>query len=195
MKSDDPGARCGHHPDQREYLQIMNYLNTITLTKTLPCLAEPGKIIVIGKPDRSLDVVIPYLATLPGIIAYNPETLTLTFRRQPGFLTLYPDKVYITQVRDVDIGLEVLAALKDAINTTWEKREELVAMTAARRAPRWLDILTLLPQTNCKQCGEATCMAFAAALIQQSRILIDCIPLVSDPAFSDRRATLEAITQ
>jgi len=171
----------------------MSYLNTITLTKTLPCLAEPGKLIVIGKPDRSLDEVIPYLATLPGIIAYNPETLTLTFRRQPGFLTLYPDKVYITQVRDVDIGLEVLTALKDAINATWEKRAELVAMTAARRAPRWLDILTLLPQTNCKQCGEATCMAFAAALLQKNRSLVECLPLVSDPAFSDRRVTLEAL--
>jgi ArsR family metal-binding transcriptional regulator len=66
----------------------MSYLESISLTKTLPCLAEPGKIIVIGKPNRLLNDVIPYLATLPGIIAYNPETLTLTFRRQPGFLTL-----------------------------------------------------------------------------------------------------------
>jgi len=171
----------------------MKYLASLILTKTLPCLAEPGKIIVIGKPDRSLDEVIPYLATLPGIIAYNPETLTLTFRRQPGFLTLYPDKVYITQVKDSEAGLEVLAALKDAINATWEKRAELVAMTAARRAPRWLDILTLLPQTNCKQCGEATCMAFAAALLQQQRTLSECLPLASDPAFGDRRATLEAM--
>jgi len=171
----------------------MNYLTTISLTKTLPCLAEPGKIIVIGKPDRSLDEVIPYLATLPGIIAYNPETLTLTFRRQPGFLTLYPDKVYITQIRDVEVGLQVLAALKDAINATWEKREELVAMIAARHAPRWLDILTLLPQTNCKQCGEATCMAFAAALLQQIRTLGECIPLAHDAEFFDRRATLETM--
>ena len=171
----------------------MNYLNAITLIKTLPCLAEPGKIIVIGKPDCSLDKVIPFLATLPGIIAYNPETLTLTFRRQPGFLTLYPDKVYITQIGDVAIGLQVLAALTDAINATWEKREELVAMTVARHAPRWLDILTLLPQTHCKQCGEATCMAFAAALLQQKRTIIECIPLTSDPAFGDRRATLEAM--
>jgi ArsR family metal-binding transcriptional regulator len=193
LKGDDPCARCGHHPGQREYLQSMSYLNAITLTKTLPCLAEPGKIIVIGMPDRSLDAVIPYLATLPGIIAYNPETLTLTFRRQPGFLTLYPDKVYITQVKDAEAGLEVLQALKDAINATWEKREELVAMMAARRAPGWLDILTLLPQTNCKQCGEATCMAFAAALLQQNRTLMECIPLASDPAFNERRVTLEAL--
>lgn len=171
----------------------MSYLESIFLTKTLPCLAEPGKIIVIGEPSQPLSDVIPYLATLPGIISYNPETLTLTFRRSSGFMTLYPDKVNITQVKDTKEGLELLKALVDAINATWEQRAELVAVTAARRAPRWLDILTLLPQTNCKQCGEATCMAFAAALQQHKRQVIECLPLVSDPAFDDRRATLEAM--
>ena len=69
------------------------FLDAITLTRTLPCLAEPGKIIVIGEPGRSLSEVIPYLATLPGVIAYNPETLTLPFPRQRGCMTLYTDKV------------------------------------------------------------------------------------------------------
>lgn len=169
------------------------YLESIALTRTLPCLAEPGKIIVIGKPSHPLDEIIPYLATLPGVIAYNPETRTLTFRRQPGFITLYPDKVYITQVNDADEGLELLKALVEAINTTWDHRAELVAVMAARRAPRWLDIWSLLPQTNCKRCGEATCMAFAAAILQGKRLLSECLPLLSDGAFADRKAALEAM--
>ena len=169
------------------------YLENVMLTKTLPCLAEPGKIIVIGKPDRMLDEIIPYLATLPGVIAYNPDTHTLTFRRQPGFMTLYPDKVYITQIKDADEGLELFKVLADAINATWEHRAELVAVTAARHAPRWLDIWSLLPQSNCKQCGEATCMAFAAAILQEKRQLSECLPLLSDSAFTDRKATLEAM--
>jgi ArsR family metal-binding transcriptional regulator len=171
----------------------MSYLASLILTKTLPCLAEPGKIIVIGKPDRSLDEVIPYLATLPGVIAFNPDTLTLTFRRQPGFLTLYPDKVYITQVKDAQVGLEVLQALIEAINATWEHRHELTAANTARRAPRHLDIWELLPRTNCKQCGEATCLAFAVSIIQGQRTLDECLPLLQDPAFSERKATLEAM--
>lgn len=169
------------------------YLDNIILVRTLPCLAEPGKIIVVGRPSRSLEEALPYLATLPSIIAWNPDALTLTFRRQSGFMTLYTDKVYITQVKDTEEGVELLKALADAINVTWERRAELAAVTTARRAPHWLDILALLPQTNCKQCGEATCMAFAAALLQQQKTLIECSPLSSDPAFSDRRATLEAM--
>lgn len=58
----------------------MTYLDFIALTRTLPCLAERGKSIVIGEPSQPLTEVIPYLATLPGVISYNPGTLTLTFR-------------------------------------------------------------------------------------------------------------------
>ncbi|HEX9091204.1 MAG TPA: hypothetical protein VF831_06930, partial [Anaerolineales bacterium] len=115
------------------------YLDSITLTKTLPCLAEPGKIIVIGKPNRPLGEVIPYMATLPSVIGYNPITLTLTYRRPHGFMTLYPEQIYITQVNDIEEGLELLAALTDAINATWENRTELVPLRVGRRAPRHLD--------------------------------------------------------
>ncbi|MBP7688390.1 MAG: hypothetical protein KA765_10795 [Thermoflexales bacterium] len=169
------------------------YLDSIALTRTLPCLAEPGKIIVIGKPNRSLEEVLPYLATLPGIIAYNPEARTLTFRRPVGFMTLYTERVYITQLKSADEGLELLAALTEAINATWDHRAELVAVTIGRRAPRPLDVWTLLPQTNCVQCGEATCMAFAFGLLQHKRAVVECPPLCADDALTDRRATLEAM--
>lgn len=171
----------------------MSYLTSITLTKTLPCLAEPGKIIVIGKPDIALDDVIPYLAALPGVIAYNPHTLTLTFRRPRGFMTLYPDQVYLTQVNDSQEGLELLNALVEAVNATWEHRQELSAVNTARRAPSHLDVWELLPRTNCTQCGEATCLAFAVLLIQQKHTVDECLPLAQDPAFSHRRVSLEAM--
>ncbi len=169
------------------------YLDTITLTKILPCLAEPGKIIVIGEPSRRLDEVLPYLATLPNVISYNPDACTLTLRRQPGFISLYSDKAYITKVTDTEEGLELFKALVDAINATWDHREELVAMTARKRTPRPLDIWALLPQTNCKKCGEATCMAFACNLLLQERVLEECTPLAVDEAFAERRATLSAM--
>jgi ArsR family metal-binding transcriptional regulator len=171
----------------------MSYLETISLTKTLPCLAEPGKIIIIGTPSRTLVEVLPYLATLPGILAWNPEACILTFRRPHGFMTLYSDKVFITQIKDAAEGQELLAALTEAINEVWEKRSELVAMTTKKRAPRHLDIWELLPRTNCKQCGEATCMAFAVGLLQKPRDLDECLPLMADPVLGERRATLEAM--
>ncbi len=169
------------------------YLKSIALVRTLPCLAEPGKIIVIGSPSRDLGDVLPFLASLPNIITYNPDAGTLTFRRERGFLTLFRDKVVFTQVDDAAQGVKLLAALVDAVNATWAHRHELTSQTKPRRAPRPLDIWALLPQSNCKACGEVTCMAFAFALLQQQRALDECKPLAVDGGFAERRVTLEAM--
>ena len=169
------------------------YLERIQLTRTLPCLAEPGKIQVVGTPSRSLVEVLPYLATLPGIVTYNPDKPSLTFRRRPGFLTLLADKVHITQVVDPEEGENLLGSLAEAIHTTWENREQLTAVTRPARVLRPLDIFTLLPQTNCRDCGEATCMAFAARLFMRERSVSECPPLVLDTDFEERRGTLESM--
>lgn len=169
------------------------FLTSITLTHTTPCLAEPGKIIVTGKPSRSLDEVLPYLANLPGVLGFNPGSLTLTFRRPRGFMTLFPNRISITQVSDVEEGLELLAALTEAINATWENRHALEPVQIRKKPPGHLDIYALLPKTNCKQCGEATCLAFAVNLILRKRLLPECIPLQKEAALMDRQATLEAM--
>jgi ArsR family metal-binding transcriptional regulator len=172
----------------------MAFLDSLTLTKTLPCLAEPGKIIVIAEPAHHLDGVLPLVAAVaPNIISFNPEAGTLTLRRQPGFITFYPDKVMITQVKDTDEGLQLLSAVRDLLNQCWDQRDRIQPVKAAHRAPRPLDIWSLLPQSNCKRCGEATCMAFAFGLLQQKRTVEECPVVASDPAFADRRAQLMAM--
>ena len=171
----------------------MTYLSGITLLRTRPCLAEPGRIIVVGQPARPLDEVIPYLASLPGVLAYNPALPAVTFRRQPGFLTVTVEEVNIIQVADLEEGLQLLQALTESINAVWEHRAELTAVTSIRRTPRPLDVYGLLPRSNCKRCGEATCMAFAVGLLNQTRSLQECPPLQEEAGFTDRRKTLESM--
>ena len=195
MKGDDRGARCGHPNRPRRAVLGMSvaFLESITLERTLPCLAEPGKIIVVGSPSRSLADAIPYLASLPNVIIYNPHTLSLTLRRQPGLISLDPERVSITQVLDVTEGIELLDALTAAINATWDHRAELIAATGLRRAPRPLDVWALLPQTNCKECGEATCMAFAFGLVQDRHAITECTVLDTAEAMLGRKVALHAL--
>ncbi len=171
----------------------MRFIEAIELTHVTPCLAEPGKVIVTGKPSRSLEDVLPYLAALPNVIGFNPETLTLTFRRPRGFMTIYPNRVSITQVQDSEEGVALFAALTEAINATWENRTALQPVRVRKKPPGHLDIYKLLPQTNCKQCGEATCLAFAVGLVMAKRTLLDCSPLQTEPAYFERKIALEAI--
>ena len=87
-------------------------VGAISLIRTLPCLADPGKIIVIGETDAAIDGVLPLLnAILPNVVSYHPFSGVMTLRRRPGLITLYPDKVMITQVVDVAEGLALLAAV------------------------------------------------------------------------------------
>lgn len=172
----------------------MSFLDALMLTKVLPCLADSGKCIVVGQPSRTLDGVLPLVAAVaPNVVSFNPAAGTLTLRRQPGFITFYPDRVMITQVKDASEGLELLAAVQDLVNQCWEHRDTIQPVTAVRRAPRPLDVWALLPQTNCKRCGEATCMAFAFMLLQSKRTLEECPALNDDAAFAERRAQLAAL--
>jgi len=50
-----------------------------------------------------------------------------------------------------------------------------------------------LPQTNCKKCGEETCMAFAAGLIARTRKVEDCTPLVDEKKYAKKLETLKSI--
>ena len=43
-----------------------------------------------------------------------------------------------------------------------------------------LEVYQYLPQTNCQECGELTCMAFASHLIDRSIQLEDCPPILKD---------------
>ncbi len=43
-----------------------------------------------------------------------------------------------------------------------------------------LQVYKYLPQTNCAECGEATCMAFASHLIDRSKKIEDCPPILKE---------------
>jgi ArsR family metal-binding transcriptional regulator len=158
-------------------------VNAIKLTRTYPCLAEPGKIVVVGEPDAPIDGVLPLLnAILPNVVSYNPMAGVMTLRRQPGLLTLYPQRVTLTQVANAEEALELLAAVRDLVNRTWEQREQIQPRAEGRRTPRPLDVYELLPRSNCRACGEATCMAFAFGLLQGRHRPEECPPLLEPDA-------------
>ena len=165
-------------------------VSAITLHRTLPCLADPGKIIVIGETDVPIDGVLPLLnAILPNIVSYDPFGGVMTLRRRPGLITLYPDKVMITQVADVEEGLTLLTAVRDLVNQTWAQRNAIQPRSEGRRVPRPLDVYELLPRTNCRACGEATCMAFAFALLESRHRPEEC-PSLAEITFKAQREAL-----
>ncbi len=56
-----------------------------------------------------------------------------------------------------------------------------------------LEAYKYLPGTNCGECGESSCMAFAAHLIDRSMKLTDCKPMVDDAKFKKKFEELESL--
>ncbi|NTU61869.1 MAG: hypothetical protein HGB05_00345 [Chloroflexi bacterium] len=55
-----------------------------------------------------------------------------------------------------------------------------------------MTVYKLLPQTNCKQCGEPTCYSFAIKLVASQKKLADCPPLTG-LHYAEKLAALQAI--
>lgn len=41
-----------------------------------------------------------------------------------------------------------------------------------------IDVYMLLPKTNCKECGEENCMAFATKVVNREVVIMQCPPLL-----------------
>ncbi len=54
--------------------------------------------------------------------------------------------------------------------------EREIKKAAMKLSP--IDVYNLLPRTNCKECGEPNCMAFAAKLVNREVALESCLPIL-----------------
>lgn len=168
-------------------------LHSYKITRILPCLADPEKIRAIAEVSDEINEVFPYLnAILKGCI-YNHPALTLTIKKDGKLLTLHVRHITLAKIEDEQEAEEILKWLKDLINKTYEKREQLEPNYSKGAELRALDIYKLLPGTNCKECGELTCLAFAVKWVGQEIEIKKCLPLFSLEQQEKQKVLLELL--
>ena len=159
---------------------------------TPPC--EPGaeRYAAIARLTVDISEVLPYLnATLRGAV-YLPEAKALTWKKGGHNIAFHSYEVATSNAEDREGAEKELKGLIDLVNRTWERRAEITPDTTTHQRPTPMAIYKLLPNTNCKQCGEATCYSFALKLAISQRKLADCPPL-SEPQYVEKLAALEEI--
>lgn len=144
----------------------------------------------IADLDVDISEALPYLnAILPGA-NYQRATNTLLARKDVYQLTLYARQIAIGNVEDYERAIAEISDLIDLINRTWEHRAKITPLFETRQRPPLMTVYRLLPQTNCQQCGEPTCYAFAIKLAASHKRLADCPPL-HEPARAETLAALQ----
>jgi ArsR family metal-binding transcriptional regulator len=169
------------------------FLHSYKITRTLPCLADPMKIRVIAEVSEEIQEVFPYLnAVLKGCI-YNHPANTLTIRKDQKLITLLALHITLAKIEDEKEAEEILRWLKDLINDTYENRAKIEPNYSMAAELKALDIFKLLPGTNCKECGEPACLAFALKLAGQEAGILKCSPLFSDKYQGNRKVLFELL--
>jgi len=153
---------------------------------------NPSVTTVNAIADLSDDIseVLPYLnATIKGCF-YNLEAGTLRFVKDGRVITLYPMLAAVSRLKDEIEAREVLDSLKELINTTYERRDQIKPSYKTGDELKVMDIYKLLPGTNCKECGEPTCFAFANKIVRQETDVSRCLPLYTDKYSAKREKLL-----
>jgi ArsR family metal-binding transcriptional regulator len=159
---------------------------------TPPC--DPGAERYAAKAHLTTDIseILPYLnATLRGAV-YLPEAHALTWKKAGHNIAFHADEIAASNVEDRDGAEKELMGIIDLVNRTWERRAEITPNHSTRQRPAPMAIYKLLPNTNCKQCGEPTCFSFALKLAASQKKLANCPPL-TESKYADKLARLEEI--
>mgnify|MGYP001026492090 FL=1 len=157
---------------------------------TPPC--DPGAERYSARARLIVDIaeILPYLnATLRGAI-YHPSASALTWKKAGHNVAFHAYEILVSNVEDRKGAEQELKALIELVNRLWERRAEINPDTTTRQRPTSMAVYKLLPQTNCKQCGEQTCYTFALKLVAAQKKFTDCL-LLGEPGYVYQRTTLE----
>ncbi len=124
--------------------------------------------------DQDVGEVLPYLNTELGGYQFIKEPPSVTFKIQGRLITVHARKIAINALKDEAEADKILTWLKNQINETWESRHKIQPSFESAPRPRVFDILRLLPKSNCRECGQATCTVFAVQLTEGAKGPDDC---------------------
>ncbi len=165
-------------------------LKSYTLKIVLPeCNPSATTVNAIAELSDDISEVLPYLnATMRGC-TYHPEAGILRFIKEGRAINLYPRQITVTKLESETEARQVLESIRELINSTYERKSEIEPSYRRGDELKPLDVYKLLPGTNCKQCGESTCLAFATKLAKQEAKVNGCTPLYSEE-YRQRRERL-----
>lgn len=86
-------------------------------------------------------------------------------------MTLYGDgRAAISVVKEEEIE-DAVKDVEELLNRIFREKDSILLRGEKLTA---MDIYTRLPKTNCKECGEPSCMAFAMAVMEGRKGVETC---------------------
>ena len=153
-------------------------LNSYTMEfQRLSCGSDAQTKDMIVHLNQDISEVIPYLNTVLGGFLCTKDPPSVSVKLNGKLVVIYPREICVNAPGDRSQGEQIIEWLQQKINDTWEHRAEIEPRFESAPKPKVLEILRLLPKTNCGECGQLTCMVFASLIAEGDKNLDDCPPL------------------
>ncbi|MDI9620244.1 MAG: (Fe-S)-binding protein [Candidatus Bathyarchaeia archaeon] len=170
--------------DLAELLFADVIVRKIEIKEISPCTADPERIKFLAQADKPLEDVLPILYLAIPNAKYSEKLGALSYMHQQHLITIFANgRISMTYVKDRNEANQLVEEAKRLINraiiylkTHGKLNQEIIQ---AKKELTPIKIYELLPKTNCKMCGEQSCFAFAAKLLNGEKTLQDCPPLNS----------------
>ena len=134
----------------------------------------------IARLNEDVGAVLPYLNAVLGGAQYFKDPPEVMFRHHGKIIKVGAGEIAVNALKDEDEADRILQWMKTEINQAWENRAAITPCFTGKTKPKVIEILRLLPKTNCKKCGRPTCMVFAAQAMEGGRGAEHCPELRED---------------
>jgi ArsR family metal-binding transcriptional regulator len=136
----------------------------------------------IAHLDVDIGEVLPYLNSVLGGDIYIKDPPSVTFKAHGKLITVHAKKIAVNALKNEAEAHATLEWLKEEINSAWDNRATIKPKFDGASKPHLLEIYKLLPKTNCRKCGQPTCMMFASLAADGIKGHNDCPSLTQGDA-------------
>ena len=151
----------------------------IEIIEVMPCAVEADGIRFLAQADRTINEILPVLFLVFPNATYSEKIGFLSYKTQERIVSIFPNgKISMTHVKNKEIAIMLIEELRKTLNraniylkTHGSPEKTLADQKRALSAKKLYDIL---PKTNCKECGEQGCFAFATKLLLAEKRPEDC---------------------
>ena len=185
---------------QNDFIDLLfpeAFVKKIDIKEITPCTADPNRIKFLAQADKPLGEVLPVLYLSIPNAKYSEKLEALSYRYKQHLVTMFSTgRIGMTYVKDRNEAEQLIEEAKNLIN-----RAFLYLKTHGKPTSQLIDakkeldpmkIYEKLPKTNCRECGEQGCFAFATKLLNSEKSLQDCPPMTMEK-YSTNKTRIEKI--
>lgn len=147
----------------------------------------------IAKLPVDIRQVLPYLNAKLRSGTYLPDVPAFSWRKDEHEIAFWPDRIAVDHLESREQAQVLVEELVQLVNDIWDGRDQIVPENTSRENLQPLGLYRLLPRTNCKSCGEASCFNFALKLAAGQIRPEKCEPLFVEVEHRGQRAQIESL--